>query len=116
MSFIYEYVFAILMPPIDSIFILLTGIVGSLQFQLPWATRWQELVNIFSLIQICQEYIYQLCIIKPLSFNRFKQNYEHYIIRGTDKNATDREQRIGSTVAKVMIQFEYAWEAIISGL
>ncbi|EOA12821.1 hypothetical protein CARUB_v10025781mg [Capsella rubella] len=32
--------------------------------------------------------------------NWFKQNYEHYIIRGTDKNATDREQRIGSTVAK----------------
>ncbi|CAA0411848.1 unnamed protein product [Arabidopsis thaliana] len=32
--------------------------------------------------------------------NWFKQNYEHYILRGTDKNATDREQRIGSTVAK----------------
>ncbi|XP_010484160.1 PREDICTED: protein CHROMATIN REMODELING 24 [Camelina sativa] len=32
--------------------------------------------------------------------NWFKQNYEHYIIRGTDKNASDREQRIGSTVAK----------------
>ncbi|KAJ4897321.1 Protein CHROMATIN REMODELING 24 [Raphanus sativus] len=30
----------------------------------------------------------------------FKDNYEHYIIRGTDKNASDREQRIGSTVAK----------------
>ncbi|BAA96898.1 unnamed protein product [Arabidopsis thaliana] len=38
--------------------------------------------------------------LKALSFNRFKQNYEHYILRGTDKNATDREQRIGSTVAK----------------
>ncbi|CAH2043598.1 unnamed protein product [Thlaspi arvense] len=32
--------------------------------------------------------------------NWFKQNYEHYILRGTDKNASDREQRIGSTVAK----------------
>ncbi|XP_010461204.1 PREDICTED: protein CHROMATIN REMODELING 24-like [Camelina sativa] len=32
--------------------------------------------------------------------NWFKQNYEQYIIRGTDKNASDREQRIGSTVAK----------------
>ncbi|XP_010444319.1 PREDICTED: protein CHROMATIN REMODELING 24-like [Camelina sativa] len=32
--------------------------------------------------------------------NWFKQNYEHFIIRGTDKNASDREQRIGSTVAK----------------
>lgn len=53
-------------------------------------------------------YIYQLCIIKPLSIIRFKQNYEHYILRGTDKNASDREQRIGSTVAKVRIQFEYA--------
>jgi len=57
---------------------------------------------------ILSEYIYQLCITKALSFNRFKQNYEHYILRGTDKNATDREQRIGSTVAKVRIQFEYA--------
>lgn len=104
------------MPPIDSIFIRLTGIVGSLQLQLPWATRWQELVNILSPNPDSSEYIYQLCIIKSLCFNRFKQNYEHYIIRGTDKNATDREQRIGSTVAKVRIQFEYAWEAIIFGL
>ncbi|KAL0863004.1 hypothetical protein Bca101_042122 [Brassica carinata] len=30
----------------------------------------------------------------------FKDNYEQYIIRGTDKKASDREQRIGSTVAK----------------
>ncbi|KAF8118488.1 hypothetical protein N665_0005s0245 [Sinapis alba] len=30
----------------------------------------------------------------------FKDNYEHFILRGTDKNASDREQRIGSTVAK----------------
>ncbi|CAN8251714.1 unnamed protein product [Cochlearia groenlandica] len=32
--------------------------------------------------------------------NWFKQNYENFILRGTDKNASDREQRIGSTVAK----------------
>lgn len=38
-----------------------------------------------------------------LSFNRFKDNYEHYILRGNDKDASDRDKRIGSTVAKVRI-------------
>ncbi|CAM8901164.1 unnamed protein product [Rhodiola kirilowii] len=32
--------------------------------------------------------------------NWFKHKYEHHILRGNDKNATDREKRIGSTVAK----------------
>ncbi|XP_010521188.1 PREDICTED: protein CHROMATIN REMODELING 24 [Tarenaya hassleriana] len=32
--------------------------------------------------------------------NWFKENYEHYILRGNDKNASDREKRIGSTIAK----------------
>ncbi|KAG2293451.1 hypothetical protein Bca52824_040120 [Brassica carinata] len=30
----------------------------------------------------------------------FKDNYEHYILRGNDKDASDRDKRIGSTVAK----------------
>jgi hypothetical protein len=34
-------------------------------------------------------------------FFRFKETYEHPILRGNEKNASDREKRIGSTVAKV---------------
>jgi hypothetical protein len=35
-------------------------------------------------------------------FFRFKETYEHPILRGNEKNASDREKRIGSTVAMVM--------------
>nr|VDC67465.1 unnamed protein product [Brassica rapa] len=34
----------------------------------------------------------------------FKDNYEHYILRGNDKDASDRDKRIGSTVAKQILK------------
>ncbi|OMO56201.1 SNF2-related protein [Corchorus olitorius] len=33
-------------------------------------------------------------------YKSFKERYEHAILRGNDKNASEREKRIGSTVAK----------------
>jgi hypothetical protein len=38
------------------------------------------------------------CII-----SRFKDRYEKKILRGNEKNASDREKYVGSTVAKVSI-------------
>lgn len=40
--------------------------------------------------------------LKLLLFWRFKEKYEHLILRGNDKNAYDRDKRIGSAVAKVI--------------
>ena len=36
---------------------------------------------------------------------RFKERYEHAILRGNDKNASEREKSIGSRVAKVLFLF-----------
>lgn len=41
--------------------------------------------------------------MKLRNFFRFKEKFESLILRGNEKNASDREKRIGSTVAKVMI-------------
>ena len=34
--------------------------------------------------------------------SRFKDKYEHPILRGNDKNASERDKRVSSMVAKVM--------------
>ncbi|KAF3509951.1 hypothetical protein F2Q69_00004939 [Brassica cretica] len=36
----------------------------------------------------------------------FKDNYEHCILRGNDKDASDRDKRIGSTVAKQILKYQ----------
>lgn len=41
--------------------------------------------------------------MKLQNFSRFKEKFESLILRGNEKNASDREKHIGSTVAKVMI-------------
>lgn len=38
-----------------------------------------------------------------LDYDRFKMRYELAILRGNDKNATNREKHVGSNVAKVLI-------------
>ena len=45
-------------------------------------------------------------------FSRFKEKYEDAIRRGNDKNASDREKCIGSTVAKVIVSYV----SVVSGL
>ncbi|KAJ6366263.1 hypothetical protein OIU77_002778 [Salix suchowensis] len=45
--------------------------------------------------------LFNFCCPGLLGDNKwFKQTYEHPILRGNEKNASDREKRIGSTVAK----------------
>nr|GMD62646.1 protein CHROMATIN REMODELING 24 isoform X2 [Ipomoea batatas] len=45
--------------------------------------------------------LFNFCSPGLLGDNKwFKEKYEHYILRGNEKNATDREKRIGSAVAK----------------
>ncbi|XP_039031865.1 protein CHROMATIN REMODELING 24-like [Hibiscus syriacus] len=45
--------------------------------------------------------LFNFCYPKLLGDNKwFKERYEHAILHGNDKNATEREKRIGSTVAK----------------
>ncbi|KAK8710077.1 hypothetical protein V6N13_145418 [Hibiscus sabdariffa] len=45
--------------------------------------------------------LFNFCCPELLGDNKwFKERYEHAILRGNDKNATEREKRIGSTVAK----------------
>lgn len=44
-------------------------------------------------------------MIQKLQFLRFKDKYETPILRGNDKNASDREKRTGSSIAKVIIFF-----------
>jgi hypothetical protein len=53
----------------------------------------------YSCLQLC------LCFFwhEILEFLRFKEKFEYAILRGNEKKASDREKRIGSTVAKVMI-------------
>ncbi|KAG6767395.1 hypothetical protein POTOM_028599 [Populus tomentosa] len=47
--------------------------------------------------------LFNFCCPDLLGDNKwFKQTYEHPILRGNEKNASDREKRIGSTVAMVM--------------
>ncbi|PPD94200.1 hypothetical protein GOBAR_DD08780 [Gossypium barbadense] len=45
--------------------------------------------------------LFNFCCPELLGDNKwFKERYEHAILRGNDKNASEREKRIGSTVAK----------------
>ncbi|KAF9681810.1 hypothetical protein SADUNF_Sadunf05G0041300 [Salix dunnii] len=45
--------------------------------------------------------LFNFCCPDLLGDNKwFKETYEHPILRGNEKNATDRDKRIGSTVAK----------------
>ncbi|KAE8694443.1 Protein CHROMATIN REMODELING 24 [Hibiscus syriacus] len=45
--------------------------------------------------------LFNFCCPELLGDNKwFKERYEHAILRGNDKNATEREKRIGSTIAK----------------
>lgn len=37
-----------------------------------------------------------------MGFLRFKERFEDAMLRGNEKNATEREKRIGSEVAKVI--------------
>lgn len=37
-----------------------------------------------------------------MGFLRFKERFENAMLRGNEKNATEREKRIGSEVAKVI--------------
>ena len=43
-----------------------------------------------------------------MEFPRFKEKFEYAILRGNEKKATDREKRIGSAVAKVMIFYYFS--------
>ncbi|KAK6259126.1 hypothetical protein SCA6_013600 [Theobroma cacao] len=45
--------------------------------------------------------LFNFCCPELLGDNKwFKERYEHAILRGNDKNASEREKRVGSTVAK----------------
>ena len=49
-----------------------------------------------------------LCFLRDKAldfFPRFKVKYESPILRGNDKNASDREKHIGSRVAKVILSY-----------
>ncbi|KAJ6737285.1 hypothetical protein OIU85_019358 [Salix viminalis] len=46
--------------------------------------------------------LFNFCCPDLLGDNKwFKETYEHPILRGNEKNASDRDKRIGSTVAKI---------------
>lgn len=53
----------------------------------------------------CCFILHNLVLFISLVFGRFKARYEHAIIQGNDKNATNRQKHIGSNVAKVLILF-----------
>lgn len=42
---------------------------------------------------------------------RFKEKFEYAILRGNEKKASDREKRIGSAVAKVLM-FSYCQKVV----
>lgn len=54
-----------------------------------------------------------ICYETLLDFLRFKERFEDAILRGNDKNATEREKRIGSEIAKVMILYVWHWTSYI---
>lgn len=57
---------------------------------LNYASVWSSLLVILRLrCKVC-------CIF------RFREKYEHPILRGNDKRASERDKRVGSMVAKVM--------------
>lgn len=58
-----------LMTSTDSIFFLFIGIVGFVQFQLPRAPWWQEMVIIFSLIHTWQ-ITYASFVFNPFKFQQ----------------------------------------------
>lgn len=58
-------------------------------------------------IAISLKIIYSILSIKwnddRLFCYRFKEKYENAILRGNEKNASDRDKRVGSAVAKVIL-------------
>lgn len=59
------------------------------------------MVNTF--LKLYFAWVCDSCGLKVQNIVRFKEKYELPILRGNDKHALDREKRIGSAVAKVMI-------------
>lgn len=54
------------------------------------------LMNVFQILFIKRNDGHLFCF-------RFKEKYENAILRGNEKNASDRDKRIGSAVAKVIL-------------
>lgn len=68
-----------------------------------WVTRIGNFIYYYLSLSF---YFATLCSLRDKSvemFPRFKVKYESPILRGNEKNASDREKHIGSRVAKVML-------------
>lgn len=81
--------------------------------QKSWVTRKSNsLIPIIFLHFRCCLILQNLVLFISQDYDRFKMRYEMPILRGNDKNATNREKHVGSNVAKVFI---FLWVCVQIG-